>query len=166
MSVRQAAKAVHFPLWKLPFVSKRGFGLMHSRMQEVKPVQGMPEVIKQLQQAHYSLYIMSSNTVDSIELFLKTHGLEGVFLHIYGGVRVFGKAKVLRHMMKLNQLNPADTIYVGDEVRDVEGAKHAGIRMVAVTWGYNNAEVIAKHNPDAEAHSPAELLATLDRMLQ
>ena len=53
-------------------------------------------------------------------------------------------------------------IYIGDDERDIIAGKEAGMKTIAVTYGYslNKAEAIACE-PDAIAHHPAEILSLL-----
>jgi len=39
-------------------------------------------------------------------------------------------------------------LFVGDKTRDIEAAKKAGIRMAAVTWGYNSRRSLDAMKPD------------------
>ena len=50
---------------------------------------------------------------------------------------------------------------MGDETRDVEAAKKANIKVVAVTWGFNSPEALAKENPDFLINHPSELLEVI-----
>jgi phosphoglycolate phosphatase len=61
------------------------------------------------------------------------------------------------------QLAPADCIYVGDDLRDIQAARAAGMRCVAVQWGYHGTETPgpATWNADALISHPAELLEHL-----
>ena len=43
---------------------------------------------------------------------------------------------------------PAQTIAIGDEVRDIEAARAAGIACGAVAWGYAAPEALAAQAPD------------------
>jgi len=53
-------------------------------------------------------------------------------------------------------------IYVGDDLRDVQAGQAAGMRTVAVTWGYLGlGEPIAAWNADAVIERPEELLQLL-----
>ena len=166
MSFRQSAKTVRFPLWKLPFIMRRGFRMMRSRIGEVKSCEGMPDIIKELHTLGIPLYIMSSNSIENIEFFLESHGLLDAFSKIYGDVSIFGKARMLRKIMRRNQLSRNDVVYVGDEVRDIEGAKHAGVRVIAVGWGYNVPSILKQHHPDVLVDNAQELKAELLKLLQ
>jgi phosphoglycolate phosphatase len=60
-------------------------------------------------------------------------------------------------------LAPADCVYVGDDLRDIQAARAAGMRCVAVQYGYHGAENPgpASWNADAIIDHPLELLEHL-----
>jgi len=58
---------------------------------------------------------------------------------------------------------PAEAAYVGDSPFDVEAAKAAGLRAIAVTWGgIHDEKRLSVAEPDAIVSTPAELEAALD----
>lgn len=55
---------------------------------------------------------------------------------------------------------PAHAVYVGDDARDIEAARAAGMRAIAAAWGYRDAgERIEDWRADAVAERPIELLS-------
>jgi len=60
-------------------------------------------------------------------------------------------------------LAPAQCIYVGDDLRDIQAARAAGMRCVAVQYGYHGTDNPgpASWNADAIISHPAELLEHL-----
>ena len=59
-------------------------------------------------------------------------------------------------------LPPGACIYVGDDLRDVQAGRAAGMRTVAVGWGYLGlGEPIGHWRADAVVHHPRELLQLL-----
>lgn len=50
---------------------------------------------------------------------------------------------------------------VGDTAADIEAAKAAGVRSIAVSWGYESMEALKKAAPDALATTVAELANAL-----
>ena len=62
------------------------------------------------------------------------------------------------------KLAPADCWYAGDDLRDIQAARAAGMHPVAVTWGYPSPdnEGPASWNADALIDHPAELLSHLE----
>jgi len=61
------------------------------------------------------------------------------------------------------RLAPADCIYVGDDLRDIQAARAAGMRCVAVQYGYHGTDNPgpASWNADAIIDHPLELLEHL-----
>ncbi len=58
---------------------------------------------------------------------------------------------------------PADCIYVGDDLRDVQAGRAAGMATVVAAWGYlGQAESIGQWGADAIVESPTSLLNWLD----
>jgi len=165
MTLRQAAKDIRLPIWKIPFLVAKGRKQMWAEMNKVPIFDGMADVLRQLAADGHHLYVMSSNSVQNIELFLERHHLRDDFIRLYGGVGLLGKARALNRVLRQNELDPKQTWYVGDEVRDIEGAQRAGIRVAAVTWGYNNAAVLKAHDPEALVMDVAKLadIVTADK---
>ena len=132
--------------------------MMHTVIGDVKLVPGLLPVIKDLSKK-YRLAIVSSNSEENIRDFLKRQSLEPYFDFIHSDSSLFGKDKVLRRLQKKYHIK--EMIYVGDEDRDVVAAKHIGIPVVAVTWGYNSRKLLEKKQPSAIVVHPKELLQTL-----
>ena len=66
----------------------------------------------------------------------------------------------LLHAAKLLALAPRDCVYLGDDLRDVQAARAAGMRSVAVEWGYRHREPAADWNADAIIARPQDLIRT------
>ena len=59
-------------------------------------------------------------------------------------------------------LNPADCVYVGDDLRDVQSAHAAGMSCIAAAWGYLGEDLpIEKWHAEAIIDHPRELLTLL-----
>jgi len=59
--------------------------------------------------------------------------------------------------LKQEKINPKAAIYVGDETRDIEAAK-SHIKAIAVSWGFNSAEVLASKTQIFLIHQPKQLI--------
>ena len=163
MTLRQVARELHIRAWQMPFLTMRGRQRMTKRMESIAIYPGLPAVIHELQAAGHRLYITSSNSRRNIDLCLRRHRLHAAFINIYGGAGLLNKARVLKKVVRQNSLDPADTWYVGDEVRDVVAARHAGILSLAVGWGYNTPAVLKVYAPDRLITKPAELPAAVGK---
>jgi HAD-hyrolase-like len=56
-----------------------------------------------------------------------------------------------------------DILFVGDETRDIEACQKVGIRIAAVTWGYNSRRSLVAMKPDFVFDDPQELVSLLAR---
>ena len=61
------------------------------------------------------------------------------------------------------QIDPAECIYMGDDLRDIQSAKAAGMRSIAAAYGYCGPSSPNDWGADAIIHHPLDLL-TLDLM--
>ncbi len=55
-------------------------------------------------------------------------------------------------------LKPVECVYVGDDKRDIDAGKAAGMKTIAVAWGYEGEHPIASWKADALVQQPADLL--------
>ena len=65
----------------------------------------------------------------------------------------------LLHAARELALAPQECIYLGDDLRDIQAARAAGMRSVAVEWGYG--EGLAAWHADAIIAQPLDLLSRL-----
>ena len=65
----------------------------------------------------------------------------------------------LLHAAKEIALAPQDCVYLGDDLRDVQAARAAGMRSVAVEWGYGRN--LADWQADAIIARPTDLIPSL-----
>ncbi|HEU4679284.1 MAG TPA: HAD hydrolase-like protein, partial [Terrimicrobiaceae bacterium] len=58
-------------------------------------------------------------------------------------------------------VSAAEILFVGDETRDIEACQKVGVRIVAVTWGYNSRRSLVAMKPDFIFDDPKELVALM-----
>lgn len=64
----------------------------------------------------------------------------------------------LLHAARLAGIEPARCVYVGDDLRDIEAGRAAGMRTVAAAYGFCGNDIEPKHwGADALIHQPTEL---------
>jgi phosphoglycolate phosphatase len=143
---------------KIPFLVKKVKGELKNKIKELEPIAGITEALIELKNQGYKLGIITSNSQENVNEFLQHHNLDNLFEFIHSGVTIFGKTTIINNVLRQRQIKPQTVIYVGDETRDVEAAKKANIKVVAVTWGFNSPEALAKENPDFLINHPSELL--------
>jgi phosphoglycolate phosphatase len=152
----ESIQLLKIPFYKIPFIAKRVRTIVKADETISNPIKEMPETLKKLKKQNYTLGIMTSNKKESVEKFLKKHDLE-VFDFIYSGSNLFGKDKVLKNLFKKQNIDPKHSVYVGDEIRDIQAAKKINLRIIAITWGYNSKKGLLKYKPDYLIAKPSEL---------
>ncbi len=152
------AKELNIPKMKWPYLLFRGRKLMLKKISKIEPFTEIDQLLKSLNAKNYNIYIMSSNSEKNISLFLKKYELNKYIKEIYGSVGLFGKARNLKKIISKNKLNKEDVYYVGDEPRDIEASKKNNIKIISVSWGFNNKELLKKYNPDFIVDHPLEIL--------
>lgn len=151
---------LNLAFYQLPGFAKRLRNhVSEQEVNSIKAFAGIKEVLEQLQK-HYLVGVVTSNFPDIVQCVLANAGVKGVHF-IYADSSLFGKHVVLNHMLKEHHLSPDEVIYVGDEVRDVQACKKAGIKMIAVSWGFNTHELLQKEQPFKLVDTPEQLLASL-----
>ena len=126
---------------------------------EIKPCAGVPEMVQSVAQSA-DLGILTTNTTAAVECFLRNHGLESYFGYVKPGVPLFGKRRALRRAVRLLRKKYSQVLYVGDEIRDIEACRKAGVDIISVSWGFNSHQVLAAANSYV-----AESADTLARMI-
>ncbi|MEA5577632.1 HAD-IA family hydrolase [Anabaena sp. UHCC 0451] len=157
LTAREIIKYSGVSLLRIPFLVKKVKGELKTKIKELEPISGVPEALIALHNQGYRLGIITSNSQENVNEFLKCHDLDYLFEFIHSGVTIFGKTTIINNVLRQRQIKPQTVIYVGDETRDVEAAKKANIKVIAVTWGFNSPEALAKQNPDFLIHHPSEL---------
>lgn len=72
----------------------------------------------------------------------------------------------LLHAAKQAGFEPENCIYVGDDLRDVQAARAAGMPVVAAAYGYLGEEgEVTTWNADAQADTPQELWTAIASLL-
>ncbi len=150
------AEDLGVPLLKLPVIALKLKKAFAAEIPKLSLHAGMGEVIKQLS-THCQLGIVSSNSKENIEIFLQKNGVSKYFAFVDSENTIFGKGKALKKVLKHHGIDPGTCWYVGDETRDVDAAREAGVYSAAVTWGIHSRQVLEKMLPTAVIDKPEEL---------
>ena len=154
----QFIRHLKIPIRKISKILHCAQAEMTRNILEVKLFPGMPEVIRELRDMGHHIGIMTSNSMENVSTLLHQHDLE-VFDFMLCSVKLRKKARNLKHLRRLHKVRSRNVLYIGDECRDVRAARKARVKMAAVTWGFNNGEVLGKFRPHYLLSDPEELLA-------
>ena len=163
MSTRQLMRQHGISLWRLPRLVRRYHDAAADEADKLKLAAGLPAALAAIAATGVRLGVLSSNREDNIRRCLRATGAEGHFAFVIGYPRLFGKGKALKRIIRTERLERADVLYIGDELRDVEAAKKAGVAVAAVTWGFHTADLLRTGEPDYVVSDPRELVGLVGR---
>src|SRR5881397_2722809 len=90
-----AAKHLGVPLWKAPGLLVKGRAALSQHITDIRLFKGMDGVLKKLDSDGHQIFVISSNSLNNVRIFLRHQKVDGYFEKLYGGVGIFGKASVL-----------------------------------------------------------------------
>jgi len=152
----QVLKQLGISIFKLPIVARKIRFEMNKEIVHLKTATDLRNTLLKLKESGCVLGILTTNSRENVMEFLKNNNLE-LFDFVYSGRAVYGKSRLLKKLMKAKTIPHNDPIYVGDEVRDIEAAKKAGIKVIGVSWGYNTKDALQKAHPDHIVEKPEDL---------
>lgn len=145
-------------VWKVPFIASHMRKLAARDIDRIPLFDGTAPLLRHLSDKGVIIAIVSSNAEANVRRVL---GPENAALvaHYACGASIFGKHGKFRAVIARSGIPASRVIAIGDEIRDIEAARKAGIACGAVLWGFAH--------PDAlKAHGPDELFASFDEIAE
>lgn len=135
-------------------------------MYEVKPYDGIPELLKALKEKGLHLAVNSNKpqprTVDVVEeIFGKD-----TFDLLVGQCEERRRKPApdgVNYILEQLHLNKEDVLYIGDTCTDMQTGKSAGVFTVGALWGFRDRQELVENHADAIIEKPLELLQYIDR---
>lgn len=153
---REILNYLGISLFKLPFVIRKARREINSHIALLSPSVDLLPTLKLLKKNGCQIGIVTTNIEENVRKFLHANNLDQFDL-FYTSKKVFGKDKTISKIIRDMKLEKSNVYFVGDEVRDIEAGAKAGVKTVAVSWGYNTKEALFKENPDFLIDSPEDL---------
>ncbi|MCX5837210.1 MAG: HAD family hydrolase [Deltaproteobacteria bacterium] len=123
----------------------------------MRPFGGLLPVLESLKKDHL-LAVISSNGSKTIRKMLDRFGFDPYFQEVLGSDFLFSKREKIDHALAKYGIPPERTFYIGDTTGDIAEARAAGVRTVAVTWGWHSRERLVAARPDVLVETPEDLL--------
>ncbi len=105
--------------------------------------------------------VLSTVRHDHFQVQAAQTGFAALLDKAYLGVH--DKRHKIGEILAENQLEPQETLFVGDMQHDIETARHGGVYSCAVLTGYNSVQQLRVAKPDLMVEHLAELQAILER---
>ncbi|MBU0469721.1 MAG: HAD-IA family hydrolase [Candidatus Omnitrophica bacterium] len=157
-TLKETLDHLRVPILQLPLILLKARNELHKEIASIQPINGLKEILIQLKEFGFEMGIISSNSRKNVRRFLKINNLD-LFDFISTSSKLWGKNRCIKKTLKMNSINNQDVVYIGDEIRDIVAAKKAGVRVAAVTWGYNSSKALKEQEPDYVVNNPKELIA-------
>lgn len=145
------------PLIQIPHLFLQGRVMMKKQMYSVPPCRGIINTLIKLKDGGYSLAILSSNSRDMIQEFILKNNLVTMFDFVHSELNIFGKDKALLSLLKQFHMPIGESIYVGDEMRDIDACMKINLDCISVGWGLNSASALQKHGAKWVVSKPSEI---------
>lgn len=155
LHAREVIRWLRIPWYQLPRLARRFRAELRQEMPKVMPI---PSIVTALDTVapHFNLGIVTTNSVANVRAFLNAQRISH-FLFVYSSRRLLGKRRTLRRVLRKQRLDARNTLYIGDEVRDVEAARACGLDALAVSWGANGHSRLERSSPFSVVHDPDAL---------
>jgi phosphoglycolate phosphatase len=140
-------RSLGVPAWKMPFIANHMRQLVARDAHKIALFEGVDALLSSLAECGVTLAIVTSNSEANVRRILGQETATRI-AHYACGASLFGKASKFRTIIKATSADPRRTIAIGDEVRDLEAARKAGVAAGAVGWGYATVDLLRAQRPD------------------
>jgi len=160
LSAKDVLKFFQIPWYKVPYILYQGKRRLAQKIFDIQAFPHLSQLLARLKK-HYQLGIVTTNSKNNISQFLLNNELN-FFDFVHCNAKLLGKSHALQNTIKKQKLVAENTLYIGDEIRDIIAAHQCEMDIVAVSWGYNSITALEQHNPRFLVHSINELQLAID----
>jgi phosphoglycolate phosphatase len=145
LSAREIMARLKVSMWQLPAIVSDMRKRKLAAASEISLFAGVPAMLTDLQRRGIKIAIVSSDSEASVRQVLGPTA--SLITRFDCGAAVFGKHWKFRRVARKLGAKPAETICIGDEIRDIEAADAAGMDSGAVAWGYTRPAALQAARP-------------------
>lgn len=145
----------------LPEATEEGLEALYERFfaglqDDVTLLPGAMEILLWCREQGFPTFLLSTIKADHFAVQSRSLGVDSLFTHAY--VAIPDKREKIRRLLHDHSLNPAETVFIGDMVHDIETAKYGGVASVAVLTGFDPVGKLLPAEPDLIAQDLKVLL--------
>ena len=144
-SSREIIRHLQVPMWRIPVIAADMRRLKSQSIDAIPLFAGVELMLQELSQLGVVLAVVSSDPESNARTALGKHA--ALICQFACGASLFGKAAKFKAVLKQTGIAAADAICIGDEIRDGDAARQAGIDFGAVSWGYAKPEALRQASP-------------------
>lgn len=146
--------------WKLPAIARHMRALKAQHLHEIALFPGVDRLLRELAEKGIVLAVVSSDAESNVRRTLGPTNAQRIAFYACGA-SLFGKPARFAAILRRSRIPPAQAIAIGDETRDAEAARRAGIAFGAVAWGYGTVESLRLAAPEHIFSSIDDILLKL-----
>ena len=161
LETREIMTALGVKSWQVPWFTYRVRRRLRERVGEVEFEPGLIELLRDARRSRLKLGLVSSNSRANVLAILDRHGATQFFDEFSFGSSLLGKRRSLLKVARRLGAELQQTVCVGDATSDVDAAIDAGLRPLAVGWGFHSLEKLKTRGPEIAVSSVAELRTVL-----
>ncbi len=157
LSATEKAKFLDFKLYKFPLLALDIYKLYKHSIKDLFLFDGIKALLEELNACSVQIAIVSTNSEQNIRECLEHNQIDFIN-EIICSNNMFGKNEDIKRFIKKHKLKDSEVIYVGDEIRDIIAGKKSGVRVIWVSWGYDQIDNAKKEQPNYIVHNPHEIV--------
>lgn len=127
---------------------------------KTRPYDGIMELLKTLKENGTLTAVVSNKGDFAVQILCKDY-FPGLFDFAVGeraGIRRKPAPDSVLAVLEQFQIPKEEAVYIGDSEVDIQTAKNAGMKEIAVTWGFRPEKFLKENGADCIVHTPEKLL--------
>ncbi len=148
------------PAWKIPLIARDMRCLKAEQLDAIPLFPGVAAMLSALVARGVVTAIVSSDNESNVRRAMGADTARLISLYACGA-SLFGKAAKIRQVLRASGVPAHEAIKIGDETRDHDAARKAGVAFGAVTWGYAAPALLKARAPDAVFESLDDIVAAV-----
>lgn len=134
------------PKWRIPLIIRDMRKMKAEQIDRISLFPGVDRMFDELKARGVTICVVSSDNEDNVRRVLGP--LDDRVSYFAWAAGLFGKTAKFQRILELTGISVDDTLSIGDEIRDIDAAREAGVDFGAVSWGYTSAAALNARAPN------------------
>ena len=134
------------PKWRIPLIIRDMRKMKAEQIDRIALFPGVDRMFDELKARGVTICVVSSDNEDNVRQVLGALDDRASYFACAAGL--FGKTAKFQRILELTGISVDDTRSIGDEIRDIDAAREAGVDFGAVSWGYTSAAALNARAPN------------------
>lgn len=132
-----------------------------NQINKTKPYPSVIETLKEIKKRNIKIAILSNKKHENLQEIVSNLFPKNLFDIAFGKKDEFPlkpSPDSLCHILDLLNVTKEEVLYIGDSDVDMETARNANVKKIAVTYGYREKKLLENYNPEYIIDDISELL--------